>query len=50
MPQVNLSLNEIYEKLCKECQGKVVVMVRDKLTEQAIRQQLEGDRQPAKEE
>lgn len=42
MTQVNLSLKEIYEKLCPECQEKVRNLVKDKLTDQAIEQALEG--------
>ena len=41
-PQVNLSLKEIYQKLCPECQEKVRDMVKDKLTDQAIKEELEG--------
>ena len=42
MTQVNLSGNEIFNLLCDKCQEKVVAMVKDKLTDQAIRESLEG--------
>ncbi|MBA7571008.1 hypothetical protein ES708_12764 [subsurface metagenome] len=44
MPRVNLSLKEIYAKLCPSCQGKVRDLVKDKLTDQAIEQSLEGEK------
>lgn len=42
MPQVNLSLKEIYHKLCPECQEKLRDLVKDKLTDLAIKEELEG--------
>ena len=38
--QVNLSLNEIYHKLCPECQKKLRELVKDKLADQLIDEQL----------
>lgn len=49
MTQVNLSLSDIYNSLCPQCQEKVVAMVKDKLSEQAIRQSLSGKPEPKKE-
>ena len=42
MTQVNLSLKEIYEKLCPTCQEKVRDLVKDKLTDQVVKDALEG--------
>jgi len=42
LPQVNLSLNDIYQKLCEDCKEKMVALIKDKMTEQAIRDTLEG--------
>ena len=43
MPQVNLSLSNIYKVLCKECQAKVVDMVKSQMAEDAILRSLEGE-------
>jgi len=42
MPQVNLSLKEIYQKLCPKCQKKLRDMVKEKLTDQAVKDALES--------
>lgn len=42
MPQVNLSLKEIYKVLCPECKDKIVQMVHEQLTKDGIKQELEG--------
>jgi hypothetical protein len=42
MPQVNLSLKEIYKALCPKCKDKIVKMVHEKLTQDGIKQELEG--------
>lgn len=42
MPQVNLSLNELYQKLCPGCKEKMIAMIKDKMTDDAIRNTLEG--------
>ena len=34
MPQVNLSLKEIYQKLCPECQKKVRDLVKEKVSDE----------------
>ena len=49
MTQVNLSLSKIYQALCPECKEKVVNLVRDAMTEQAIKDTLEGKVEPKKE-
>jgi hypothetical protein len=41
LTQVNLSLKEIYQKLCQECQEKVRDLVKDKLVDRAIKEELE---------
>lgn len=38
--KVNLSMKEIYERLCPECQKKVIDMIKDKMTTQAIEKSL----------
>lgn len=40
--RVNLSLKEIYGKLCPKCQDKVRDLVKDKLADLAVREALEG--------
>jgi len=40
--RVNLSLKEIYKRLCPECQEKLRDMVKEKLTDEAVKQSLEG--------
>ena len=42
MPQVNLSLKEIYAKLCPKCKAKLRDLVKEKLTDQAVKDALEG--------
>ena len=42
MLQVNLSLKEIYSKLCPKCQEKLRDMVKEKLADQVVKQTLEG--------
>lgn len=42
MTQVNLSLSDIFKVLCPECKEKIVELVKEKMTDQAIRQSLEG--------
>lgn len=45
MPQANLSLKEIYQKLCPQCQAKLREMIKEKLTDQAIQDSLAGKEQ-----
>lgn len=45
MPQLNLSLKEIYKVLCPECKDKVVKLVHEKLTSDGIKQELEGNKE-----
>jgi hypothetical protein len=45
LTQVNLSLSDIYKALCPKCQEKIVNLVKEKMTDQAIRQSLEGKKQ-----
>jgi len=42
LPQVNLSLNELYQKLCPQCKEKMIAVIKDKMTDSAIRDTLEG--------
>ncbi len=39
---MNLSLKEIYEKLCPKCQAKVRELIKDKLADQVVKDALEG--------
>ena len=48
MTQVNLSLSDIYKALCPKCREKIVALVKEKMTDQAIRQSLEGKPEPKK--
>lgn len=41
MPQVNLSLKEIYETLCPKCKDEIVRLVHEKLTKDGIKRDLE---------
>jgi len=50
LTQVNLSLSDIYKAVCPQCQEKIINLVKDKMTDQAIRQTLEGKPEPEKEE
>lgn len=42
MIQVNLSLKEIYAKLCPKCKKMLERMLAEKLAEQSVKQALEG--------
>ena len=44
MPQVNLSLKEIYSKLCPKCQKKIRDLVKEKLADQVVKQALEEEK------
>ena len=50
MPQVDLSLKEIYERACPKCKEMIIALVKDKLTDQTIRDTLEGKTIPKKED
>lgn len=50
MPQVKLSTSEIFNLLCSDCKDKIVARIKEKLTDQAIRQQLEKPPASAEEE
>lgn len=41
--QVRVDLKEIYKMLCEECKKKLVKYVKEKMDEEVIRKQLEGD-------
>ncbi|MEM3988553.1 MAG: hypothetical protein QXZ22_08180 [Sulfolobales archaeon] len=41
--QVRVDLKEIYKMLCDECKKKLVKYVKEKMDEEFIRKQLEGD-------
>jgi len=43
LPQVNLSLKEIYQKVCPECQKKIRDMVKDKLADRLVEQALKDE-------
>jgi len=40
--QANLSLKEIYDKLCPKCRAKFVKLVAERLNEAQIKKALEG--------
>lgn len=40
--KISLSLKKIYEKLCPKCQEKVRDLIKEELTDQAIKDALEG--------
>ena len=42
MTQVNLSLKEIYGKLCPECQAKLRELLKEKVADQAVKDALES--------
>ena len=42
--QLNLSLKEIYSKLCPKCRKKVVSLVAEKAAEKAVKDALEEDK------
>ena len=41
MPQVNLSLKEIYKVLCPKCQKKIRDLVKERLADQVVEEALE---------
>lgn len=41
--QVRVDLKEIYKMLCDECKKKLVKYIKEKMDEEFIRKQLEGD-------
>ena len=42
MTRVNLSIKEIYAKLCPKCQAKLRDLLKDKIADQAVKDALEG--------
>jgi len=42
LKQVNLSLKEVFEKLCPKCKKKIVKLVSERLTEAQVKEALEG--------
>ena len=42
MTKVSLSLQEIYSRLCPKCRKVVERMVKEKMTDQAIKEALQG--------
>lgn len=42
MIQANLSLKEIYNRLCPECRAKLVKLVAERVNETQIKKALEG--------
>ena len=41
--QISLSLKEIYVKLCPKCAEVLRGLIKDKLTDQAVKEALEGE-------
>ena len=44
LKRVNLSLKEIYAKLCPKCKEAVQDLVMQKLTREQVKKALEGDK------
>lgn len=44
MTQVNLSLKDIYEIVCEKDKENIRNLIKEKLTDQAIKDALEGDK------
>lgn len=42
MIQANLSLKEIYDKLCPKCRAKLIKLVAERVGEAQIKKALEG--------
>jgi len=42
--QINLSIKEIYGKLCPECQAKLRELLKEKIADQTVKEALEGDK------
>ena len=42
MIQANLSLKEVYDKLCPKCRAKLVKLVAERVTEEQVKKALEG--------
>lgn len=40
--QANLSVKEIYDKLCPECRAKLVKLIAERVTEEQVRKELES--------
>jgi len=40
--QANLSLKEIYDKLCPKCRAKLIKLVAERVSEAQIKKSLEG--------
>jgi len=40
--QANVSLKEVYDKLCSECRAKLVKLVAERVSEAQIKKSLEG--------
>ena len=41
--QVQLSVKEIYAKLCPKCKAEIKKLVKDKLTDQLVEQMVGGE-------
>lgn len=41
--EIRVDLKEIYRMLCSECKKKLVKYIKEKMDEEVIRKQLEGD-------
>lgn len=42
--QINLSIREIYSKLCPECQAKLKDLLKEKIADQTVKDALEEDK------
>jgi len=41
--EIKVDLKEIYKMLCPECKKKLVNYIKEKMAEEIIRKQLEGE-------
>jgi len=40
--EIKVDLKEIYKMLCEDCKKKLIQYIKDKMSEELIRKQLEG--------
>jgi len=41
--EIKVDLKEVYKMLCDNCKRKLINYIKEKVTEELIRRQLEGD-------
>jgi len=40
--RINVSLKEVYEKLCPKCKEKIRQLIKEKITDELVSRTLEG--------